>query len=505
MYCEGGESPPYGGAGFVGIWGYTPSLAWGDWNYMQNYATDSAAAATAMSTGYKTYKGSIGMGVGGGPGAREVLDHVSSRAEQLGMATGFVTSVQISHATPVGFWAHNESRSNYDEIALELIGHPHLDVVMGAGHPNYDSDGNWAPGDPGNPGDWKYVGDYATWQSLENGTAGSGRPWTLVETKEDFEALANGDLEARKVFGVAQVAYTLQYNRSGMPDYNDPEPPYADPMVENVPSLETMTRGMLKVLERQNRGIFAVIEGGAIDWAGHGRTLGRLIEEQIDFDNSVDAVIEWVEANSNWDESLVVVTGDHETGFLWGDGVDPADPATWFLPIQDNGPGNMPGFRFYSEPDGPSSSAGHTNQVIPFYAKGYGTDQLVARADEFDPRRGAYLDNVELPQVLFNLLEQPPRNHYAVRYDVPDLQSRAVGASPTSPTTRISFTLSNEAPVSLRVFDVQGRVVATPVDGVMPAGRHTASMNGASLRSGVYFYRVASQGASEQGKFLVLR
>ena len=521
MYHEGGESPPYGGGGFVGIYGYDPDLAWNDWFYMQNYATDSAAAGTAMSTGLKTYKGSIGMGVGDGPGQREPLFHIFSRAEELGKATGVITSVQLSHATPASFVAHNESRNNYAEIAQELIASD-AEVVMGCGHPNYGEDGQWAPGDPGVPGDWKYVGGY----DQRNEMTGGMTDWTFMDEKADFEALADGTLQADRVFGVAQAASTLQFNRSGdsVPyggNYNTTLPPYHDPMIQNVPTLETMTRGALNVLGQDADGFALMIEGGAIDWAGHARLMGRWIEEQDDFNNAFQAVVEWVETHSNWNETLVVVTGDHETGFLWGDGVDPETPDTWFAPVADNGAGVVPGFYFYSAPgdnwQNPSGSAGHTNQAIPFFYKGYGSNVLASYADEFDPAVGNYLDNTELALAVFTLFDDPT----PILDDDPfepgmDDEVRSAGLlyanwpNPVRTTTNIKFDLPNEAHASLEILDVQGRTVRTLSDQTMSAGTYSlmwdgTDANGLRCASGTYWYKLDVNGYVETKRLTVLQ
>lgn len=407
MRQEGWEHPPYGGNGFAGIHGYDPAQAWSDWEYQQNHVTDSAAAATAMSTGVKTYQGAIGYGVGDGTdGGRERLRHVSEAAESLGLATGVVTSVMLSHGTPAGFCAHNIQRENFAAIAREMIYDCGLEVVMGAGHPNYDRNGGWAPGDSTRAGYWAFVGGLETWLDLEAGTAGGETPWTLIDDLAGFKRLATGGDVPARVFGVAPVRHTLQWERDGLTTYNDPEPPYATPRIETVPTLALMTRGALKVLERDTDGFFLMVEGGAVDWAGHGRTLGRLIEEQDGFNAAFDAVVEWVEAESGWDETLVIVTGDHECGFLWGPGVDPGDAGTWFAPIVDNGRGRMPGFRFYSEPNGPDEDAGHSNEVIPFFCRGYGSERLLAAADETDPVMGPYLDNTELALAIFALYDE---------------------------------------------------------------------------------------------------
>ncbi len=80
---------------------YDPARAWTDFEYVKNNPTDSAAAATAMSTGVKTYDGAIGVDSEG-----ISLKHIMQQAEERGMATGVVTSVEWSHATPAGFVAH---------------------------------------------------------------------------------------------------------------------------------------------------------------------------------------------------------------------------------------------------------------------------------------------------------------------------------------------------------------------------------------------------------------
>jgi alkaline phosphatase len=138
-----------------------------------------------------------------------------------------------------------------------------------------------------------------------------------------------------------------------------------------------------------------MVEGGAIDWASHGNQSGRMIEEQIDFDNAVDAVMDWVRESSNWGETLLIVTGDHETGYLTGPGSDPS----WEF-IVNNGAGNLPGLEWHS--------GSHTNSLIPLSAKGDFARALRRLADEFDPVHGPYVDNTELAQVLFWTLDLRP-------------------------------------------------------------------------------------------------
>ena len=154
--------------------------------------------------------------------------------------------------------------------------------------------------------------------------------------------------------------------------------PYTVPMNANVPDLATMTKGALNVLDANRKGFFLMVEGGAVDWAGHANQPGRTIEEQVDFNEAVAAVCRWVRRNSNWDETLVIVTGDHETGYLWGpgSGADATGKGTW-VPLVNNGEDAVPGMQF--------NSGDHTNSLIPFFAKGEGARAAPRRRQEARP------------------------------------------------------------------------------------------------------------------------
>jgi alkaline phosphatase len=365
--------------------GYDPEAAWSDFAYLKACPTDSAAAATALSTGVKTYGGAIGVDLD-----RQPLEHALEVAEERGMATGVVSSVQFSHATPAAFVAHNVSRSNYEEIAQEMIFDSAADVIMGAGHPWYDANGRSAA----SHNTFEYVGGEATWDGLVAGTAGGDAdgdgvddPWVLIEERAAFQALAEGPTPKR-VIGVPQVYQTLQQQRGG----NTRADPHVVPLIETVPTLEEMTRAALNILDDDPDGLFLAVEGGAIDWASHRNQSGRMIEEQIDFERAVEAVVDWVKQNSNWGETLLIITGDHETGYLAGPGSDP----TW-EPIVNNGAGNLPGMEWHS--------GGHTNSLILVSAKGDAARLIARYADEYDPVRGPYVDNTEVAEVIFRAME----------------------------------------------------------------------------------------------------
>ena len=89
-----------------------------------------------------------------------------------------------------------------------------------------------------------------------------------------------------------------------------------------------------------------------------------MVQEQIDFNLAVEAVVQWVETKSSWEETLVIITADHETGLLWGPNSD-KEP---FQPLADNGPGKMPGLMYHAKT--------HSNSLVPVFARGVGAQGL---------------------------------------------------------------------------------------------------------------------------------
>lgn len=369
---------------FAATGSYSPQHYWSHYAEAEKGATDSAAAATAMATGSKTYRYAVGVDT-----QRRDLVNIVELAEAQGRATGVVTSVQFSHATPAAFVAHNPTRRNYEEIARDMVEKSGLEVLMGCGHPWYDDSGNKRK----QPDSYCYVGGQSTWLALYRGELGNdadrdGRPdpWVLIEDRAAFQKLATGNAPKR-VIGIAPVARTLQQKRSAQSLKDDPtdsETAFSTPLIASVPSLAEMTRAALNVLDEDPDGFFLMVEGGAIDWASHANQTGRLIEEQIAFDQAIARVIAWVEQHSSWGETLLIVTADHECGFLNGPG-----PAGQPHPLVSSGPMRQPVLQW--------QAAGHTNSLVPLFAKGAGAEGFSAYFHpESDPVRGPYLDNTAI-------------------------------------------------------------------------------------------------------------
>lgn len=345
--------------------GYNPASMASSFGYSLSGATDSASAATAMYTGVKNYDGQVNWSTSGSS-----LTTYFEMAALAGKSTGAISSVEFSHATPAAVAAHNSSRNNYSAIANEMIYNSALDVIMGAG---FNGSAN------------NYIGGTTVFTDIQDGTTIAGH--TFIHNVADFQSLANGSMTASKVLGIANAPTTL--SDVYKPGTNNET---------NVPTLTTMTKGALNVLGQNDNGFAVMIEGGAIDWEGHANNLASQITEQIDFNNSVQAVVNWVEANSSWEETLLIVTADHETGGLFGDGTagyfdvngdgaftDGVD----YAHIADEGDGQTPGHVW--------ASGNHTNQLVPLYATGAGAEKFYEYIAGTDTNLAAYygLDSTE--------------------------------------------------------------------------------------------------------------
>ena len=190
---------------------YDAAKAWDrekPYTWLSATYTDSAAAATALSTGTKTYNNAINWS-----DRKEPLQPtMSEAAKAAGKSAGVVTSVQWSHATPAGLSnAHNVDRDNYVEIANAMLAGEVMDVIMGGGNPDFDNNGVAVK----KAKEFKYVGGPETWKAIEAARAtadGTYQGFRPVSTKAEFEALTSGPT-LRRVVGTAQVATTLQQAR----------------------------------------------------------------------------------------------------------------------------------------------------------------------------------------------------------------------------------------------------------------------------------------------------
>lgn len=400
---------------------YDPEQAWDltSYNstatgYLHQNFTDSAAAGTALSTGIKTYNNAMNWGNDPVATGSIITPTMPELAKQNGKVVGTISSVQWSHATPAAFSnAHNITRNDYVGIANQMLDEDIVDVIMGAGHPQWNDSGTQiypAYDDTEiNDSRARYVGGRDTWIQLKEGTHPGNL--TLVETKGDFEALAQGDLSVlggkNRLVGTAQAGSTLQQSRSG---YSATDAPFSTQLNEQVPSLGTMATAALNVLSSldQGKGLFLHIEGGAVDWAAHANQTSRIVEEQIEFNLAVDAVVEWIEQNGGWEENLLIITTDHGNAMPMGPGSDLVPHARISLNNVIAGQyssTNPQGVRWWS--------GNHTNELVPLFARGTGADyfaDLAVNQDDYFAQYypdwgvsgfdGRYVDNTDVYKVM---------------------------------------------------------------------------------------------------------
>ena len=380
---------------------YDPAKAWdrtptGDSDFFKGYKyikqdyADSAAAGTALAAGIKTYNNAINFDDFGNP-----VPFITQTLKAHGFATGAITSVPFSHATPAAFGAQNISRNNYHQITQQMITGGALDLVMGAGHPWFNDNGlpRTSPGTT-----WMTLAQY---NALKDGSAG----WNFIETKAAFEALAAGTLGfTGPLWGLAPVGATLQALRSATDLGPDPANPSGVRFIETVPTLVTMTLGAINYLSTaSSRGFFLMVEGGAVDWMAHANNTGRIIEEQVDFNLSIAAAINWVNTMSSWDETLMIVLTDHGNGMPMG----PDSHLVPFQPIENRGAGVLPGVRWHY--------GTHTNENTLLWAFGAGSELLYDFVVGVDPglrdilghNDGRYIDNISVPRAILAAVKGP--------------------------------------------------------------------------------------------------
>ena len=248
--------------------------------------TDSAAAATAIACGEKTDNGMLGMRPDG-----TRIETVAAVAKKAGRKVGIVTTVTIVHATPAGFYAHNRSRGDSRAIAMDLV-KSGFDYFAGGGiggwtQPKggyFDTNGNFVKLEEGSeavPG----IDPYSLWQT--NG-------YTFV--KDDlaaFKALKPGR-PVWCVFGESGMDYAL--DRDG-----------------SQPTLAEIVEKGIELLDGPD-GFFLMCEGGKVDYAGHANDAGGSVAEQLSLDDAVKVATRFAKAHPG--ETLIVTTGDHETGGL---------------------------------------------------------------------------------------------------------------------------------------------------------------------------------------------
>lgn len=233
--------------------------------------TDSAASATALATGVKSYNGAIGVDVN-----KNSVQSVLEWAKLQGKATGVVVTSQINHATPASYLAHNENRRNYNAIADSYIDDGiKADLYLGGGWKYFIREDRNIVNELKQAG-FHYLDDYQDLTNLPSNKpvlglfADIGLPWALDDTnKHRLSAMTK-----------AAVHHLVDYQDNS---------------------------------SKHKKGFFMLIEASQVDWAGHVNDVSNAMAEMDDLAKTLEYLEHFVEHNP---DTLVIVTADHSTGGL---------------------------------------------------------------------------------------------------------------------------------------------------------------------------------------------
>ena len=238
-----------------------------------SFAPDSASTATSIATGHKTWSGSINVSEDFSQTYETIAEKLK---KQKGYKIGILSSVNLNHATPAAFYAHQESRNSYYEIGEELIASD-FDYFAGGGLK-------------------KVTGSEKDKESLYDLAEKAG--YKVVKTQNEAEALTAEDGKVIVIDEHLADSDAMSYEL----DRQDNEWALADYVEKGI-----------EVLDNDN-GFFMMVEGGKIDWACHANDAASTIADTVALDNAVEKAVDFYKEHP--DETLILVTGDHETGGL---------------------------------------------------------------------------------------------------------------------------------------------------------------------------------------------
>ena len=292
--------------------------------------TDSSCSAAEFASGFKSYNNGLNVKDDG-----TFVPTLFNVLETKGWRLGTVTSVPFDHASPAAMYAHNVHRDDYQDIARDMLGltsitqlthkeplHRGLDVAIGTGFGQmsgvlgvigqgknavrgnlYITDADLAAVDVRNGG--RYV--------VARTTPGTNGAKALTEAAS--QAAGKG-LRLLGLFGDKGLSHLPYRTADGRfdpaPDITGLAERYTPAVLNEQPTLTDMTHAALTVLAAQPDQPFALfVEAGDVDFALHANNLDNAVGAVYSGEDAVKAIIAWVEAHSNWDDSAMIVTADH--------------------------------------------------------------------------------------------------------------------------------------------------------------------------------------------------
>lgn len=249
--------------------------------------TDSAAGATAYSTGVKTYNGAIAVDT-----MHQPLGTVLEAAEAEGMATGLIARSRITHATPAAFAAHVHGRDMENEIAAQMMVQG-IDVLFGGGLQHF------VPSDEG--------GVRTDGRNLLDEARAQG--YHVLMSKEEFMSATSRPVLSLFEGDQAHLVDVLNM----LPKDAGDMPPEIDRDTLTFPSLAQMTSKAIELLKDNPKGFFLMIEGSRIDDLAHFNDAAGHLHEILAYDDAVGVAFDFARRDG---QTLVVSVSDHETGGL---------------------------------------------------------------------------------------------------------------------------------------------------------------------------------------------
>ena len=240
-----------------------------------SFAPDSASTATSIATGNKTYSGMINVDVTGTTEFETIAEKLHSQKD---WKVGVITSVNLNHATPAAFYAHQASRSSYYDIGLELIDSG-FEYFAGGGLLKPDGHDKETPS-----------------ETLYELAEAAG--YKVTFTQDEAAAVTADDGKVILIDENLADSDSMDYEI----DRDDSQWSLADYVSKGIEVLDN------------DEGFFMMCEGGKIDWACHANDAGSTVNDVLALADAVQVAIDF--AAEHPDETLILVTGDHETGGL---------------------------------------------------------------------------------------------------------------------------------------------------------------------------------------------
>ena len=302
--------------------------------------TCSAAAGTAIACGEKTNNEYIGVDPDGKP-----LESIAYVLHDQGYNVGIMTTVPVNHATPAAFYGHNSSRYGYYEISQEIVSSG-FEFFGGSGFYNYKGSSN-------------------------------DKPAVDIYIEENGYDVCYGTKEFSTRDRSKDIVFIQESGRE-----TNPENYVSDGAEDGDVELYEMLQMGLEVLGDENP-FFIMCEGGNIDWAAHDNKTMTTVMEVVAFDKAIRAAIQFY--NEHPDETLIIVTADHETGGVSiGEGKDwrpeiidwPMLEQHWF----ESGEKNVLSYEENREMNKKAligwTSSHHTAARVPAFAIGKGAEKF---------------------------------------------------------------------------------------------------------------------------------